>query len=246
MSTYPASIWDDINLEVDTITVSPTTYCSTSLGNTIYKIIDDPVARREVLKNNKIKGVYNELDLIRTHRDQIETDEHLNKIVEELFQPDLISDITPLDRVYINSYYRKLLRAKLESDYLSKDLVPGLVVTNYNNAETDASLIKCLRVLRVVCKFLGIKSTTDQKTIPLDKLRVAPFWISVIEHFVELFGETRIETIPEEESQTYMFDVLYLLNVIFNTWSGSCLIMTKDTIEIIPATFVSRLLSKLK
>lgn len=244
---YWSTIWDDINLEVETITISPTDYSSTSLGNTIYKIIDDRVARREVLKNNKIRGTYNDLDKIRQHRDNIETDGTVNGVISALFKIDALPSITPLDRVYINSYYRRLLRAKLERDYLDRDLTPGLVVTNYNNAETDASLVKTMRVLRIVCKFLGIRSTSEAATFPPEKLSVSDFWTSVFEKFVELFGEERIEEIPEEDDELYVYKVLLLLNIIFNTWSGSALIVNDDKmIEVIPATYVMRLLTKLK
>lgn len=242
------SIWHDIDYEAEAIVVSDITYDPSSLSNSIYKIIDDRDARHKLLKNNKVKGLYRDLDKIRQHRNVIDNDPVVNLLVRQLFREEEIASITALDKVYINAYYRRLLRAQLEANYIDKQLTLGLVVTSYKNTEVDLAIVKTLRLLRLICKFLGITSTTQQSSIPIEKLNNFTFWSSISEKFVDLFGEARIELIPEESESKELtqMSVLVLLNVIFNTWSGTCLVMKDDKIEIIPATYVTQLLSKLK
>lgn len=249
------SIWQDIDYEAETIVVTDIPYNPTSLTNTIYDIIDNREQRHNVLKRNKIHGLYADLDPIRQHRNNIENDPIVSLLVRQLFKEEEIDSITALDKVYVNAYYRKILRARIENDLLDKELAPGLIITGHGNAAVDNTIVKSLRLIRVICKFLGIKSTTQEAVISMDKLHNQVFWSSISEKFVPLFGEHRIEPItdPEEstlnggESEDFSeLEVIMLLNVIFNTWSGSILTINKNEAKIIPATFVSRLSSKLK
>lgn len=247
-----SSVWDDIDHEAEAIVVSDITYDPTSLSNVIYKIIDDREQRHKLLKRNKIRGLYADLDPIRQHRDHIVNDPTVSLLIHQLFREEEIPSITPLDRVYVNAYYRRLLRAQIEQNHLRKELVPGLVVTEYVNAETDTAIVQTLRLLRIVCKFLGISSTFQAATIPADKLDAPAFWASVSEKFVVLFGESRIEPIVEPEDMTLSdknvneVQVLMFLNVVLNTWCGSTIVLNGKNLELMPATCVMRLLSKLK
>lgn len=243
-----ATIWDDIDYEAEAIVVSDIKYDPTSLSNITYEMLYDKVRRRQILKRNKVKGLYKDLDQIRAHSESVESDENVSMLINGLFQREEIPSITPLDRVFVNSYYRRLLRAKIERDYIGRELVPGLVITEYTNGQVDTALVTALRLLRVICKFLGIESTTTPDTFPLAKLEVRAFWSSMADKFIPLFGEARVMTVPDEDSEEEFtpMQVIMFLHVIFTIWSGTTLLPGDNTIKVVPAVYVSRLLPKLR
>jgi hypothetical protein len=257
-----STIWEDIDNEAEAIVLSETKYEPSSLSNKLYDILDDRDARRKVLKNNKIPGLFADLHLIRDHSEVIMKDETLTMLVESLFKKDEIASITSLDRVFLNSYCRRLLRAKVEKMYLEKELIRGLVVTEYTNGETDKAIIETMMLFRIVCRYLGISSTIDPGTFSIEKLYMPSFWFSMTSKFVCLFGETRVDVIEADEqipltsAEAYALtdgmkdhrkaQVFTFLNIIFNAWSGSTLIMKdKYTVQVVPATYVTRMLPKL-
>lgn len=255
-------IWDDINYEAEAIVVSDINYEPGSLSNSIYEIIDDRTKRRRLLKQSQVKGLYSDLDAIRKHRDVICSDENVTMLVQGLFKAEETPSITPLDRIYLNAYYRRLLRAKMERDHHGKLLVSGHVVTEYTNSVTDASLVSALNLIKITCKFLGITSTTHSESFHEDKLYMPCFWCNISSKFMALFGENRITVIDEDDPlQTNNLEaimmlegqkkirkaqVLMLLNVVFNAWSGSTLVADGNIIKVLPATYVTRLLPKLR
>lgn len=234
-----STIWDDINHEAEAIVICDTKYNPGSLSNIVYDVIDDFKKRRHAILTNKVKGLFSELEDIRQHRTHLATNENITMLIEAIFKPEYKDSITDLDRVFLNSYYRKLLRAKTEQDLIGKELVPGLVITEYTNHETDVALVASLRYLRVICRYLGIKSTTEATTFPVEKLYLPAFWSSMSEKFVGLFGEIRIvpievdDELPNNNIEAMMLfntqrqirqaHVLMFLNIVFNTWSGSTL-----------------------
>lgn len=244
-----STIWDDINYEAEAIVVSDITYEPGFLSNSIYDIIDDRNKRRRLLKQSKVKGLYSDLDAIRKHRDVICSDDNVTMLIQGLFKSEEISSITPLDRIYLNAYYRRLLRAKIERDNHGKLLVSGHVVTEYTNSETDASLVLALNLIKITCKFLGITSTTHAESFSEDKLYNPSFWCSLSSKFVTVFGESRITVIDEDDplptnnveammmlegqKRIRKAQVLMLLNVVFNAWSGSTLVADGDKIKIL-------------
>jgi hypothetical protein len=257
-----STIWDDINAEAEAIRITPTEYDPCSLMNSLYDVIDNKTERRRRIKQSTTKGLYADLGAIRSHRDIIHKDSDINMLVDALFQPNEISSITPLDRVFLNSYYRRLLRAKLEQDYVGKELVAGQILTEYTNYQTDMAVVETLRMIRVICKYLGITSTIDATPFPLDKLYSPLFWSSISSNFIRLFGENRIglievdDPLPKDNVEAVIMhqgqksirqtQILMLLNVIFNGWSGSTLTLNGNTVNVIPATYVSRMLFKLR
>ena len=246
-----STIWDDINNNAEAIVITDIPYHCGSLSNILYEILDDKEKFRNIIKNNNIVGLYSDIPLIQSHRNIIMNDTHLLDITRELFKSKEIPNISATDYLFINSYYRKILRAKLERDNL--DLCKGLIITN--DAETDIYIIKTLQLLKITCKFLGITSTTHRESFHMDKLISCTFWSNMSEKFISLFGEDRIEVIEEYISNSTFGDVLandilrtrvmVLLNVIFNIWSGSTLISEGDTITVVPATYITRMVSKL-
>jgi hypothetical protein len=256
------TVWEDINHEAEAIVISEIKYEPGSLSNSIYEVIDDKEKRRKLIKNSKVKGLYADLNEIRSHRDIIDKDDNISMLVQGLFKKEEVDSITSLDRLFLNSYYRRLLRAKLERDYIGKELVTGLVITEYTNSETDENLVKTMILFRIICKFLGITSTTHAETFPIEKLYNPAFWSSISNKFIKLFGENRVPIIEiddplpsnnleaiimhEKQKQIRQAQVLMMLNIIFNAWSGSTLVADNDKIKIIPATYISRMLSKLR
>ena len=237
--TIQPTIWDDINHEAEAIVIRDTKYDLGSLSDSTYEVIDDPKKRRTRILTSNVKGLFKDLNLIRQHRSELESDDKITDLIRDLFKPSEHDSITGLDRLFLNCYYRRLLRAKVERDFKGKELVPGLVVTKYENHETDAPLVATMRYLRVICRYLGIESTTEAATFPVEKLYMPKFWSSMSEKFVGLFGETRVVPIEvvEELPSTCIEDVmefdarkrigqvrvLAFLNIIMNTWSGSTL-----------------------
>ena len=256
-----SSICDDINNNAEAIVITDINYELRSLSNIVYDIIDDDNKRKEVIKRNKVKGLYSDLYAIRLHRNCIINDPNVSLVVDSIFKKEEIGSITELDRVFLNSYYRRLLRAKLERDYIGKELVSGAVITKYENHETDAILAKIMLLLRVICNFLGIVSTTHHGTFPKSKLYMTILWASVSEKCVSLFGEDRIQIVESDDSlpannveavfmqqgqeQIRATQTLMMLNIIFNSWSGSTLVINDDIVCVIPATYISRMLPKL-
>ena len=240
-----STIWDDINREAEAIVIRDTKYNPGSLSNILYDVIDNRTKRRQAILTSKVKGIFKELGDIRSHRSQLENDENITMLIDALFKPEERDSITPLDRVFLNSYYRRLLRAKMEQDLIGKELPLGLIVTQYTNHETDVALVTTLRYLRIICRYLGIQSTIDTASFPVEKLYMPSFWPSISEKFVGLFGETRITPIESDDElpdnnleaimlfnaqkQVRQAQVLMFLNVIFNAWSGSILSLDDTT-----------------
>lgn len=256
------TIWDDINHDAEAILILDADYKLSSLSNIIYDIIDDKKRRRKVIKESKTPGLYGDIEAIRSHRNLLISNQYIKMLIDGMFKLEHIASISPLDRVFLNAYYRRLLRAKIERDYIGKELVSGLIVTDYTNGDVDVTLVKTLRILRIVCKFLGITSTTHEQTFDISKLYDPIFWNSVSSNFLYLFGENRITVVDEDDpldinsmealmmiecqKKTRQSQVLLLLNVIFNTWSGTMLVAVGDSIKVIPATYISRMLPWLR
>jgi hypothetical protein len=257
------TIWDDIDNEAEAVVIEDINYNPCSLSNILYDVIDDVRCRRKHIKEGMIKGLSSEINSIRSHRDRIDKSSNIQMLVEGLFKRENIEFIIPLDRVFLNAYYRRLLRAKLERDYIGKELVAGSIIINYTNLEIDAALVKTLRVFRLICKFLGITSTTHECVFPINKLYNPTFWYSVSCNLVSLFGEHRITIVEEDDEidvrsveaviMTEMQkkhrqdQVLLMLNIAFNAWSGTTLMpVDNNNVKVLPATYVSRMLPKLR
>lgn len=252
------TIWDDINTEVEALPVSLVKYDPGSLTNKLYDIIDDKAKLRQTLLENKVVGLYKDVSIIQEHRDIIGADKQLAALVKEVF--NFNSELTSLDKVFVNMYYRRLLRARLEQDYCVKEISTNASIVGLK--DIDKLLISALRLLRVVCKYLGIASTTTGSSFHKSKLDNTAFWASVSEKLLQLFGENRIRLIeePEEdilgingknrleqirEEDNIRSEIFVLLNVVFNGWSGSILTVKDDIITLVPATYVTRMITKL-
>ena len=129
--------------------------------------------------------------------------------------------------------------------------------------DNDKYIVQALRLFQVICRYLGIKSTTTANSFDSSKLDNDIFWSPISEKLLIIFGENRIALINEHErdwlvkpnitrqlqqqeitrSQTFI-----LLNIVFNGWSGSILTIEKNNsniINIIPATYITRMMMKL-
>ncbi|CAH6418452.1 Hypothetical protein HVR_LOCUS159 [uncultured virus] len=257
-----ARIWDDINREAEAIVIMDIKYNPGSLTNKLYDIIDNRTKRRQTFKENKIKGLYKDFYLVRAHREVLEKDENITMLIQALFKANEVVSITSTDRLFLNSYYRRLLRAKLERDFIGKEIIKGMVITEYTEHDADLAIAEVLRLLRFICKYLGIESTTSPGSFSLEKLYQPEIWANLTEKFVPLFGEEKIGIIEIDDSPllnslqaVIMFEgqkkirqsqVLMFLNIIFNTWSGSTLVLKDDTVTVVPATYINRLMPKLR
>lgn len=253
------TIWDDINTDVEALPVVPIVYDAGSLTNKLYAIIDNKVELRNVLRNNTVVGLYKDLHSIQAHCAVIDTDKKIKDLVDGIFVPNV--ELSLLDLVFVNTYYRRLMRARLETDYLNKNIRATTVITG--NKDDDKYIIQALRLFQLICRYLGIRSTTTASTFDSNKLDNDVFWASVSENLLTIFGENRISLIDEYEydclikpniveeikqqeitrSQTFI-----LLNIVFNGWSGSILTVDNtdnNIINIVPAMYVTRMTTKL-
>lgn len=206
-------------------------YKSSSLTNLLYEIIDNRNKRREIIRSNKAKELLPDLRFIRKHRDNIVHDEEMNYFLTCYFQPMYINTITPLDRVFLNFFYKKLLRAKLEQDFIGRELPKdGLKIR----------LIAYLALLRLICQYLNVDSSIDKDTFNVSLLSDYPFWQYISRKFHEILGERDVIILNDNRQ------VLLLLNKILNNWSGSILREDGNLVKIIPLKCITRLVSKLK
>jgi hypothetical protein len=192
MSTTCGEIWEDIDYDREAIAITKTSYNAISLNNLLYEVIDDNRRLREAIKTGEMEDLTKQLEAIREHRNKIATDEVVNAKIADLFIHDTIKDITPLDRLYINMYYRRILRAKMELDFIGKDISENLLVIPVDHSSKEdlmrnKCIIATLRLLRLTCAFLGIPSTTHSASFPLSKLYMPLFWNKISEKFLPIF-----------------------------------------------------------
>lgn len=225
------TICDDINLERSIIPIIPVKYNTKLLNNGIYRNIKSNKKYREVVQSQS----------------KLVSSDKVNNVIKLIFDNKLIKYITPLDRVFINCYYRKLLRAQLEEYFLDKKVISGLILTNYQNHENDGPIIATIKYLGIICRHLEIRSTITKSEFSYDKLYGYEFWYPLSKRFITVFGENRI--VPIEEYEENPDKVVKLLNDIFFTWTGGKVnIKDNDSTKVVvtPGLFVTRLLPKLK
>lgn len=253
------TIWEDINCDIEALPLTPISYDAGSLTNKLYLIIDNKDELRRVLLNNNVVGLYKDLQKIRDHCSTIINDKFVRTLIDGIFMRNV--ELSTIDQVFLNAYYRRLLRARLELDFLNKNLSSSTVITG--NKEDDKYIVQALSLLRLICRFLGINSTTTVSTFNSDKLNNDIFWSSISEKLLLIFGENRITLIEEhqddplnrpniskqlQQHETTRSRSFILLNIVFNGWSGS--ILTIDAkepsiINIVPATYITRMITKL-
>lgn len=241
-------IWEDIDNDVDFMPVNKGTYNESHLSEKIYHLIDMKIKKKKAQKNKKKRKVKidkNLLDEIRIHRNILVYDDDLNQIIKRIFVPD--APITKTDRLFLNVFYRKILRAKLEQDFLNKELSFGLVITGDYNYDIDRQIVETLKILRIICNFLQIKSTIDNAVLDVNKLYHKTFWYDITSKFIKLFGETKIVPVNDilfEDEPESILQIIMLLKIIFYTWSGSILeLNSNNTLQIKPAIYVSKMLN---
>jgi hypothetical protein len=233
-------------------------YDPVSLTDNMYKMLCDKKHRREVLKNNKFRGVYASIDKILHHVTVIDNNEAFSRILAPLFLQDQRHNVTPVDLVFLNCNYNKLVRAKIEAELLSTPIVNGSIITGYQNTETDYTLAQCLLLFRIVCRYLGMKSTVDTTTFSIDKLKNTRFWASVTNKFLTVFGEEVVDPVEEIEipikpaletllieneiEQRCIMKSLIFLNEVFGKWSGTYFTRKGDVVQVTPAIYIAKLL----
>jgi len=240
-----STIWDDINCCMPAIFITDPNYKLSSLTDVLYIIEDNPQKKQRMIKHSGVTRLFKDLNKIKIHSGLLAKDENITALIHTLFKYEEIKTITPLDRVFLNSYFRRLLRAKLEENLSNSELVAGLVITCYENHEIDRAIVETLRVLRIICRYLGIESTTHDICFDISKLDHTCFWSSVSAKFIILYGEDRIAFVDPDMPFNRSI-IITLLNTIFDLWSGSSVQINGDKVKVIPATYVTRMLPKLK
>ena len=181
----------------------------------------------------------------------------VTQLITELCQESLISKLTPLDRVYFNAYYRKVLRAYLEEKY-ADELPSNLVITGFQNVVIDRTIITTLRLLKILCRYLGIPSIAKGGTFDVEKLYNPAFWSSLSEKFIPIFGENRIEILSDHKlegisatmstgpKRFIQAQTLLFLTEVFNRWCGTILRLKEETVHVFPSIFVDNILQTLR
>lgn len=230
-------IWDDIDNEADIIPISMFNYDSKYLTNNLYDILSNRNNRRSFI--NKNKSSKPDIKKIIDHTNLIKTDVSINNLITHIFKKEQIDEITSIDKLFINVFYRKILRAKLESDFLNKELPKGLIITWKN---IDYQIVSTLRIIRIICNFLEIKSTISEEFFSINKLDKNIFWIDISNKLINLFGENTVFLIDETSTRDNVF---FLLNIVFDKWSGTMLLVDNDIIKLKPSLYVKRLINKI-
>ena len=269
------TIWTDIDSEAETIVIEDFSYRLMSLSNLLYTIIDDPVARRKVLLKNEVVGLYQDLSDVQVHAGRIMKNPEIQRLISDLFKEETIPLITHVDGLFLNAFYRRLLRAKLEvninksialtgvgvdSNKVAIDTTfhQGMIDTTFHQGRIDdqnqspqkyildAPLVRTLQLVQLICKYVGIPNTITACTFPASKLQISSLWRDISNKLIHYFGEDKIEPILNDGTE-HPSQVLLMLNVLFNLWSGSMLTIADiDTISVIPATYITRLIPLLR
>lgn len=254
------TIWDDINVDTGLLPITAVKYNLESMNNKLYEIIDGRPKLRRILLKNKIIGSHKDLSSIQTHCGIVDADLQVTHVIKQIFMLHTQTTLSTLDKVFVNAYYRRLLRAKLEQDYLQKTIRDDLVIVGVK--EVDKCLLYALRLLRVICRYLDMTSTITPSSFNVSKLDKTRFWFLVSEKLLQLFGENHIQLLGQPGDDTlhsYPKDaiaritvqnnlrskIFSMLNTTFNIWSGSILTIKDDIITVVPATYITRMVTKL-
>ena len=266
ISPYPfsidvfATVWDDIEIGERYQLLSDIDYNPGSLSNAFYLHGVSVPKQRALLKKHlkTIKqnpGLFADFGKIRAHEEIILDHPAIIDINKRLFKGNL----TSLEALFVNVAYRKVLRAKLEDS----GILPGQVITGYDELERDTAIIAAVELIEDICNKLGIPDTLTASTFPAEKLETSHFlgvpwafqsnvdyWSDISSRAVSLFGEDLIPNITLSDAQfvdsdKLRFPILALLNSIFFAWSDTILVLKGETIEVQPSLFVAALLSKL-
>jgi len=260
-----STLHEDLDTDdIDTILVSVAPYNHRSLTNELYEILDDKDARKRVLHQNKEKGKYRALSSIQKHRSDLVRSPIINKLLITLFRDECIQQIISTDLLFINAFYRRICRAKLEYVCSAHELNFGMTIPEYPTYEIPPQMVGLLQIIRLICKIVGIESSIHATTFSLEKLYIPVLWYGIAEKLITLLGETRIALPSEREplptgtlEQQAIYDglkkvrqseILRMLKTVFMLWSGSELLLSKDHNSIIvkPATYVVRLMPMLR
>lgn len=216
------SIWDDISREQDIIPVIEVSYPLTKIS-----------------EDNYYKFSSKTINLDRTFLQQTDDSVILLILCNKIFDTSLI---TPVDKVYINLYYRKVLRKYIEEKYINLSLTNNLIITDLKY-DFDQYILKYLQILRIVCKYLGIPNTYTASSFDKNKLNNKTFWNNISEHMIPVWGENVHNIILPNVELTYIF-----LAKLFNFWSHTKLKLNDNDskIHVIPSVIISSLSFKLK
>jgi len=252
------TVFDDIDSSSEALTISPVKYDPFCLTDLVIKVIDDQEELRKNIKKGEMMILSKYLDDIRQHRLTIMHDTNINEKIARLCQRALIEKLTPLDRIYFNAYYRKVLRAQLELKYQQKEFASNIIITNVMNVQIDKLILTTLRLLKIMCAFLAIPSIAQGGTFTTDKLYNPAFWSSLSAKFVPIFGENRIEILSDHQLQGMsekltsgpkrfiQAQTLMFLTEVFNRWCGTTLRLKEEIVYVYPSEFVTNILTTLR
>lgn len=250
-----SSIWDDINY-VNTMKIDDGDYDIEYLGDCLYELIESTPNIKDIkyvykgascgsvkyLFVHPLAEKFTEKEFVgfvlkvKAHAEQLKVKDEMKTVLNVHFTSNI--ELLPADYVFINSYLPKIYRAKIEQEVMGKDLLSGLVICGYEYGEIDEFIVETMRSIRAICKYLGVPSTIEVSTFPLDKLTSSAFWDSVYGKFINLFGEENIET--------HYTTPYHLVSRIFYLWSGSIVYRHNNKFHIQPAMFINRLVQYLK
>lgn len=139
-------------------------------------------------------------------------------------------NLDPYSLIFINYFYRKLLRVHLEIDFQNKNIEKGSVFTTYENSCIDICISRALRNIRIICRHLGLDNSFTEAKLSVDKLLDFYFWSKISENFIEIYGEEYSNTLlilgddnvnGDGKCDQNVSKVVRIINTIFYLWSGS-------------------------
>lgn len=195
------------------VPIIPVPWKTNELFNKLYVYYTSRKFRKRLDKAKRFKRLKKVVTILKSD----DFDELLNLLFEDY---QFVEDI---DRVFLNFHHRYLCRIRLEMTYNGE--------TEFVNKDVDPFILQYIKTIKVLCNLFGMKNTVDEKVLEMNVLTDNyNLWRQINEQFE--IGEF-------EETPSY---VLYLLNVIFDQWSGTICYFEEDKLKIVAATFVKRCL----
>ncbi len=169
---------------------------------------------------------------------------HIHMLIQEEYR----RNITITDYLFINSYYRRILRAQLELLYnTDKAKVLSFInACNYFDRYVKQTMILTLNCIGILCRYLGIPNTCTCTSFPKKKLYMPTFWNDISHKFLKIFGEETMKMLDisgDMELSKYLHILLAfnVLKTILYIWNGTIVELKEKTVHVYPSYVVNRL-----
>lgn len=143
-------------------------------------------------------------------------------ILLSLFPPDNRKHVNGADLYFLNYYYRRALRCRLELDCAGDNISYNSILLGWNMGEIDSFLARYIILIRLICSILGLVSSIDTRPFPEERIKETPkrIWDNIFDHAAHCVGES----FSLKASYTTESEFFDKLNMFLSAWSGSRII----------------------